>query len=109
MAIVMGFVAPRRRFAHDRDLARWVGNRHAPVASDLLSSVELANAEPFAPTLGVKIAELKTVMTYSLPSDEKPSLPQQVATRVRGRAFLFKSLDGDMTVKFSDYVKPAKK
>ena len=43
-AIVMGYIAPRRRFGRDRDLARWVGSRHAPIASDLLSSVELANA-----------------------------------------------------------------
>jgi len=80
---------------------------HRPTRT--IEAVELANAEAFAPTMGVKIAELKTVMTYSLPSDDQPSLPQQVMTRVRGRAFLFKSLDGDMAVTFSDYVKPAKK
>ena len=80
---------------------------HRPTRT--IESVELANAESFAPTLGVKIAELKTVMTYSLPSDDKPSLPQQVVTRVRGRAFLFKSLDGDLTVTFSDYAKAGKK
>jgi hypothetical protein len=51
-AIVMGFIAPRRRFASDRELARWVGTRHKPIASDLLSSVELANApaRPGAPS-----------------------------------------------------------
>jgi hypothetical protein len=45
-AVIVGFVVPRRRFARDRDLARWVGSRHAPIASDLLSSVELVNAPP---------------------------------------------------------------
>ncbi len=40
-ATVIGWIAPRRSYAHDRELARWVGRRHAPVASDLLSSVEL--------------------------------------------------------------------
>ncbi len=54
-AIVMGFIAPRRRFGRDRDLARWVGSRHAPIASDLLSSVELANAPA---RLGAPSAEL---------------------------------------------------
>jgi hypothetical protein len=51
-AIVLGFVAPRRRYGADRDLARWVGSRHAPIASDLLSSVELVNApvRPGAPS-----------------------------------------------------------
>jgi len=43
-ATVIGWIAPRRSYAHDRELARWVGRRHAPVASDLLSSVELASS-----------------------------------------------------------------
>lgn len=80
---------------------------HRPTRS--IESVELANAEPFAPTLGVKITEFKTLMTYALPSGETPALPQKVVTRVRGRAFGFKSLDGDMTVTFSDYVKAGKR
>ena len=79
---------------------------HKPTRT--IESVELANAEPFAPTLGVKIAQLKTVMTYTLPAGDRPALPEKVTTRVRGRAFLFKSLDGDMTVTFSDYVKAGK-
>jgi hypothetical protein len=36
-AIVVGLVAPRRLYARDAELARWVGTRHAPIASDLLS------------------------------------------------------------------------
>ncbi len=43
-AIVMGIVAPRRRWRRDPDVARWVGGRHREIASDLLSSVELAAA-----------------------------------------------------------------
>lgn len=42
--VVMGLVVPRKRWSRDRELARWVGTRRAEVASDLLSSVELANA-----------------------------------------------------------------
>ncbi len=45
-AIVIGVVAPRRQYAGDPELARWVGTRHKPVASDLLSSVELVAAPP---------------------------------------------------------------
>lgn len=50
--VVLGVVAPRRRYGRDRELARWVGNRHAPIASDLLSAVELAAApaRPGAPS-----------------------------------------------------------
>src|SRR5204862_349285 len=42
--VILGFVAPRRRYGSDRDLARWVGSRRTEIASDLLSSVELADA-----------------------------------------------------------------
>lgn len=74
-----------------------------------IESVELANIETFNPTLGVKITALKTTMRYSRPEGETPSLPELVATHVRGTAFLFKSLDGDMTVKFSDYARAGKR
>lgn len=74
-----------------------------------IESIELSNRAAFSPTLGVKIAELKTVMTYSLPTDTTPALPEKVATHVRGRAFLFKSLDADMTVTFSEYRDTRKK
>lgn len=74
-----------------------------------IETVELTNAEVFNPTFGVKISALKTRMTYTLPSAERPSLPDKVATHVRGSAFIFKSLDADMTVTFSDYVKVGKR
>jgi hypothetical protein len=41
-AAVSGLVVPRRRFGNDAQVARWVGQRIAPVASDLLSAVELS-------------------------------------------------------------------
>jgi hypothetical protein len=43
-AVIVGWVVPRKRFAKDAELARWIGARHQPIASDLLSAVELANA-----------------------------------------------------------------
>jgi predicted transcriptional regulator len=50
--VVLGVVAPRRRWGGDPELARWVGIRRREVASDLLSAVELANApvRPGAPS-----------------------------------------------------------
>ena len=80
---------------------------HKPTNS--IDSVELANVEPFSPTFGVKISALKTSMTYSRPSADLPSLLQKVITHVRGAAFVFKSLDADMNVTFSDYVKATKR
>lgn len=74
---------------------------HRPSAT--IESLELASIEEFSPTLGVRIAEMKTTMTYTLATADAPALPLTVTTRVRGRAFWLKSLDADMTVTFSDY------
>lgn len=74
-----------------------------------VESLEISNDGEFQPTWGVTIAEMKTAMTYSLPDGATPSLPQKVTTHLRGRAFYFKSLDADMTVAYTDYVKAGKK
>jgi hypothetical protein len=71
--------------------------------------IELASTSRFSPGFGVSIAELLTRMTYSLPTEGRPSFPQQVATRVRGTAFFFKSLDAEMTVTFGDFIQPVKR
>ena len=79
---------------------------HKPTQT--IEHLDLASVGEFSPTLGVRIAEMKTVMSYSLPVGDIPALPQKVETRVRGRAFWFKSLDADMIVTFSDYQKATK-
>ncbi len=77
-------------------------------ATRAIESIELGNTEPFSPTLGVKITEMRTLLTYRLPGESTPTLPDKVASRVRGTAFWFKSLDADLTVEFSDYARAAK-
>lgn len=79
---------------------------HKPTAT--ITSFTLASLSEFSPTFAVKIAEMKTAMTYSAPSGDTPSFPQQIVTHVRGRAFFFKSLDAEMTVTYSNYAKAAK-
>ena len=74
-----------------------------------IESIALGSTGPFSPTLGVRIESMRTVMTYSLPNGDAPSLPLKVATHVRGTAFWLKSLDADMTVTFADYVNARKK
>ncbi|HSD87730.1 MAG TPA: hypothetical protein VLB44_09450 [Kofleriaceae bacterium] len=74
-AIVIGYVAPRRRWGHDRELARWVGTRHAPVASDLLSSVELAEA-PLRP--GAPSAELVDALIEATSSELAVIAPESL-------------------------------
>lgn len=76
---------------------------HVPTRT--IETFDLAAVEPFSPTLGVKITEMKTTMSYSLPEGDRPSLLQKTTTRLRGRAFFFKSLDADMTVTFTDHEK----
>ncbi len=76
---------------------------HRPTGT--IESIELHNPEPFRPTIGVRITELRTLLTYSPPGDGRPALPRQVTTRLRGTAFWFKSLDADLSVTFSDYVR----
>ena len=80
---------------------------HKPTKT--IDSVELVSTAAFSPSLAVSIAEMKTTLTYSLPDATHPSLITGVKTHVRGRAFWFKSLDADMTVVYSDYVKATRK
>jgi hypothetical protein len=73
-----------------------------------IDEVELASTAPFKPSLGVAIAEMRTTMSYTLPQGDQPSLITRVTTHLRGRAFWFKSLDADLTVEYSDYVRVTK-
>lgn len=77
-------------------------------STQTIESVELANMTPFTPTFGVKIVEMKTTMTYTLPTADRPSLLDKITTRLRGKAFWVKSLDADMLVTFTDYAKAGK-
>lgn len=77
--------------------------------SRTIETFELASSEPFSPTLGVKITSMRTTISYSLPSEDRPSLLQTSVTHLRGRAFFFKSLDADMTVTFTDYERAMRK
>lgn len=76
---------------------------HRPTRT--IESIELRNTAPFSPAIGVKIAELRTTLTYSLPAGDLPSLPLRVATTIRGTAFWFKSLDAEREIRFSDYTR----
>lgn len=74
-----------------------------------IESLELASIEAFSPTFGVRITEMRTRLRYSLPAGDRPSLLLSTQTRLRGRAFVFKSLDADLTATFSQHEKAAKR
>ncbi len=80
---------------------------HQP--SGTIDRVELANIRPFSPMFAVKIEEARTVIRYTLPDENRPTLLQEITVSVRGRAMFFKSLDRDMTVSYADYTPPVKK
>lgn len=80
---------------------------HRPTAT--IEQVELASFEPFSPVFSVKIAEARTLLEYTLPDADRPTLLKRVTMRVRGRALWLKSLDSDLTVVYSDYVYAGKK
>ena len=86
-----------RSAAHLR--ARFTLNK----ASGTIEQVELASVEPFSPMFAAKITEVRTVITYSVPTADRPVLLLSVDVHVRGRVMWFKSLDADMTVTYSDH------
>jgi len=80
---------------------------HRPTAT--IERVELASTGPFSPVLMVKVQEARTVISYTLPVSDQPSLLDKVSVHIRGRAMWFRSLDQDMTVSYSDYAYAGKK
>jgi len=69
--------------------------------SNTVTRVEIASTTSFSPMIAVRIDESRTVMEYSLPKGDTPSLLQRITLHVRGRAFWFRSLDEDMTITYS--------
>jgi len=78
-------------------------------ASGTIERVELSNVRPFSPMFAVKIEEAQTVIRYTLPEENRPTLLQEIKVRIRGRAMFFKSLDQEMTVTYADYTPPVSK
>ncbi len=77
---------------------------HRP--SGTIQRVELASKGPFSPVLMVRIEEALTVIDYSLPEGDRPTLLQQVTLKLRGRAMWVRSLNQDMVISYSDYHYP---
>jgi hypothetical protein len=59
--------------------------------------------EPFSPVLGMKMHVLDVEMTLSAPSADTPALPRESSSRFRGRVLLFKSIDEEVRVLYSDF------
>lgn len=94
---------------NDRSAAHMAVTFSLHEATGAIERVELASQRAFSPMFAVKIDEARTIITYTLPDDERPSLLERIEVRVRGRAFFFKSLDQDMTVTYVDYAPGSRK
>ena len=81
------------------------GRLEVAKAGPTVSSIELKSREPFSPAFGVKIREFMTHMTFAPLEEGGPALPQTVAVKVEGRAFMVKELNEDVKVTYSDWVR----
>lgn len=61
--------------------------------------------EPFWPIIGIKMDELRVEMTFSPPTEDRPSLPLTAVSHFRGRLLLLKSIAEDLNVSYSDFVR----
>ena len=64
--------------------------------------LDLASDEAFKPMTGVKIDSFSMTITYVVVADG-PVAPRQMMTKVKGKAFLIKTIDSDVRLTFSDY------
>jgi hypothetical protein len=74
---------------------------HRPTGA--IRRVELASLKAFSPLFLTQVDVARTVMRYSLPEGDRPALLEDITVHVRGRAWYFRSLDSDLTVRYSDY------
>jgi hypothetical protein len=66
--------------------------------------VELFTFEPLSPVLSLKIDEARTVMSYTLPADGRPSLLSEISMKLRGRRLWVRPFAEDMTMRYTDQV-----
>lgn len=78
---------------------------HRPTGS--IERLVFASTGAFRPAIGVEITSLRTTLDYDPPAAGRPALPRGMETRLRGTAFWFKSLDADMTLTFTEYLRAA--
>jgi hypothetical protein len=62
-------------------------------------------AGPFSPAMGVKMTALEVAMEFSPPAEGRPALPRESRSRFRGRLFFFKSIEEDLRITYSDFVR----
>ncbi|MBK9030440.1 MAG: hypothetical protein IPL61_03715 [Myxococcales bacterium] len=88
-AIVIGVIYPVRRYAADAAVARWIGARARPLASDLLSTVELHGAAPGPQVRSTALVEALTDATAArLRAVDAATLVDRAPVRRAGAAMI---------------------
>lgn len=70
-----------------------------------LERLEIENRKELSPIPGVKFSEFHFTKTFHRDEDSGVLLPRSIEMHVRGRAFLFKSLDDDRVAHLTDYAR----
>lgn len=68
--------------------------------------IEMQSTDEIRPVIGVKIAEFHMSMKFGHDPSSGAVLPGRITTRIKGRAFMIKKIDEDVSVVFSDYERP---
>ncbi len=94
----------RFREGDDKMLAHFIVNLTFSKNPAVLEKFTLHLDKPFSPVIGMRMKELFVDMTFSPATATRPSLPLNSASIFHGRFMLFKSIDEDIRITYSDYV-----
>jgi hypothetical protein len=95
----------RFREGDDKMLAHFIVNLTFSKNPAVLEKFTLHLDKPFSPVIGMRMKELFVDMTFSPATAERPSLPLSSTSIFHGRFLLFKSIDEDVRITYSDYVR----
>lgn len=95
----------RFREGDDKMLAHFVVTLTVAKNPAAIERFVLRLDSPYSPVIGVRMKELLVEMTFSPATPDHPSLPLTSSSRFRGRLLLFKSIDEDLSITYSDYVR----
>ena len=95
----------RFREGDDKMLAHFVVNLTFSKSPAVLEKFALRLGAPFSPVIGVRMKELFVDMTFSPATADRPSLPLTSTSIFHGRFMLFKSIDEEVRITYSDYTR----
>ncbi|MBI3886627.1 MAG: hypothetical protein HY302_12995 [Opitutae bacterium] len=95
----------RFREGDDQMLAHFVVALTFAKHPAVLEKFTLRLDRPFSPVVGLRMKELVVDMEFSPATADRPSLPRRSSSVFHGRFLLFKAIDEDLRIAYSDYVR----